>query len=667
MKKRKYTYYVGDFETTVYDGQESTEVWASAVVELYTEKVKILHSIEDTLNYLKSLHRNIIIYYHNLKFDGAFWLDYLLRGEFKQAYYKEKIGDDEYRYVWKKEKEMVSGEYKYSISDYGQWYTIVLKLGAYFIEFRDSLKLLPFSVKEIGNSFQTKHKKLEMEYKGLRYAGCEITPEEKEYIANDVLVVKEGIEMMFQEGHEGLTIGSCCLKEYKKICKTSTLNELDYNEMFPDLYGIKINKEKFGSENAGEYIRKSYRGGWCYLVKGKEETIFTDGITLDVNSLYPSMMHSESGSRYPIGMPHFFSKTIPDVATEPNKYYFVRIKTRFYLKDGYLPFVQIKNSYLYRGNEMLETSDVRYINKKTCEEEYYTHWKDRQGNLHDTRVELTLTMTEYQRLKEYYELVDFELLDGCWFYSLEGIFDEYIDKYKKIKVTSKGAKRTLAKLFLNNLYGKLAASTDSSFKIAYLNDNGEVKFISQHANDKEPGYIAVGSAITGYTRDFTIRAAQLNYYGKDKPGFIYADTDSLHCNIPFKDIKGIKLHESDFCCWKAESCWDKAIFTRQKTYIEHVTHEDFQEVEPYHEIKCAGMTKRCKQLLQYSINGEESIPEKEKFTGDEMKFLYFNDEFIQRDYIDFVSGLRIPSKLTAKRIRGGVLLKETTFEIGKTI
>ena len=58
--------------------------------------------------------------------------------------------------------------------------------------------------------------------------------------------------------------------------------------------------------------------------------------------------------------------------------------------------------------------------------------------------------------------MDFEILDGCYFNSAIGIFDRYIEKYKKIKLESKGAKRELAKLFLNNLYGKMASSTDSS-------------------------------------------------------------------------------------------------------------------------------------------------------------------------------------------------------------
>ena len=62
------------------------------------------------------------------------------------------------------------------------------------------------------------------------------------------------------------------------------------------------------------------------------------------------MMHSESGNKYPIGNPKFWrGNYIPDMALKDHIYYFVRIKTRFYLKDGYLPFIQIKGNPLYIG------------------------------------------------------------------------------------------------------------------------------------------------------------------------------------------------------------------------------------------------------------------------------------------------------------------------------
>lgn len=638
-----------DFETTVYKGQVNTEVWASACVELFTEQVNIFHSISEQFEYFKSLNTNICAYYHNLKFDGAFWLSYLLVDlNFKQAY--TPLNEQETEVEWLKEKEMPNNSFKYSISDKGQWYTITIRVNNHFIEIRDSLKLLPFSVKRIGQSFGTKHKKLDMGYTGFRYAGCEITESEKEYISNDVLVVKEALEIMFTEGHDKLTIGSCCLEEYKKI-----IGEDEYKTFFPSLTDYELDEREHKYNNADAWIRKSYKGGWCYLVKGKENKIKTNGITADVNSLYPSMMSSESGNKYPVGKPTFWKGNyIPEQALKSNRYYFVRIKTRFYLKPNYLPFIQIKGNYLYKGTEALESSDV--YDKNTGQ--YYDHYYDKSGNLHDTRVEITLTMTDFILMKEHYELVDFEILDGCYFFTSIGIFDDYMEKYKKIKLESKGAKRELAKLFLNNLYGKMASSEDSSFKVAIVKDNKSLSFISVPANDKEAGFIAVGSVITSYARNFTIRAAQKNYYGADKKGFIYADTDSIHCDLDAKDLKGITVHDKNFCCWKLESCWDVAIFTRQKTYIEHVTHEDLQEIdEPYYNVKCAGMPQKCKDLFITSILGYEP-KEDDKYTEEEKEFLK-----TKRELEDFKIGLKIPGKLLPKRIRGGVLLVETTYEM----
>lgn len=649
MKVKKFRYFVGDFETTVYKGQEDTEVWASASVELFTENVQIFHSISEQFDYFKSLDCNICCYYHNLKFDGAFWLSYLLVDlGLEQAYVP--LNKEETEVTWLKEKEMPNNSFKYTISDKGQWYAITIKTGNHFIEIRDSLKLLPFSVKRIGQSFKTKHKKLDMEYTGFRYAGCNITDQEKEYIANDVLVVKEALEIMFTEGHTKLTIGSCCLAEYKKI-----MGKDDYEQYFPSLTQIQIDDKVHRYATADAWIRKSYKGGWCYLVKGKENQVKHNGTTADVNSLYPSMMSSESGNRYPVGKPCFWhGNFIPEQALRPNMYYFVRIKTRFYIKPGYLPFIQIKGNYLYKGTEALMSSDV--YDKKT--DRYYDKYYDGHGNLCDTRVELTLTMTDYILMKEHYELVDFEIIDGCYFFTAIGIFDEYMEKYKKIKLESKGAKRELAKLFLNNLYGKMASSEDSSFKVAFVKENKSLGFISVPANEKQAGYIAVGSAITSYARNFTIRAAQKNYHGVDKPGFIYADTDSIHCDLAPNEIVGIKVHDRNFCCWKLESCWDVGIFTRQKTYIEHVTHEDLQPIEePYYNVKCAGMPQKCKDLFVKSLTGYQPT-EDEDITEDERQFINK-----KRELTDFKIGLKVPGKLMPKRIRGGVLLVDTTYEM----
>ena len=645
---------VGDFETTVYEGQTYTEVWASALVPLWTEDVVIHSSIDETFEYLKSLNRNITIYYHNLKFDGEFWLSYLLiKKKFKQAYMK--LNQEGTQLKWLDNKNMSANSFKYSISDQGQWYTITIKVGKFFIELRDSLKLLPFKLEKICKDFKTKHQKLTMEYTGLRYAGCKITNKEKQYIANDVLGLKEGLEIMFTEGHTKLTIGACCMAEYKKICKSSLKNLLSYEEMFPNLYTIELD-ESYGATNAGEYIRNSYKGGWCFLVLGKEARVFENGITADVNSLYPSMMSSESGNEYPVGLPTFWKGDIPEAALKPHRYYFVRIRTKFYIKKNHLPFIQIKNTLFYKGNDCLETSDI-YDRKlgKYCDKAY-----DFDGNLIDVKVTLTLTCTDYELMKEHYNLVDCEVLDGCWFGAQSGIFDEYIEPYRKLKQESKGAKRELAKLFLNNLYGKFATNTNSSFKVCYLKEDESLGYMIVEEHNKKPSYIPVGSAITSYARNFTIRAAQKNYHGKNKRGFIYADTDSIHCDLNADELVGVPVHDTAFCHWKLEATWDKAIFARQKTYIEHVTEENLEPCEPYYNIKGAGMQKKPKSLFELSLKGTQEM--NDEWTKAEKEFLFDEDgQPIQRTLEDFKINLNVPSGLKPRRIKGGVVLVDTPY------
>lgn len=623
MRRSTSRKFVCDFETTVYADQTDTEVWASCSCELGTEEAHVFHSIDQQMLYFFDLHENLIVYFHNLKFDGAFILSYLmLSGGYKQGGKPEYDDDGNLiGYEWKTDRDLRNNEYKYSISDMGQWYSLTIRVDGKLIQFSDSLKLLPFSVAQIGPAFNTKHRKLDIEYTGYRYAGCVITPEEQEYIKNDVYVVKEALETMFAQGHDKLTIGSCCLSEYKSITGGKA-----YTELFPNLVDIPLSIKDYGSSNADAYVRRAYRGAWCYLVNGKENQVKENGITLDVNSLYPSVMHSSSLNAYPVGEPHFWKGNyIPDETR--GKYYFMRVRTRFYLKPGKLPCIQIKNDLRYRVNAQLETSDV--WDSRTGQ--YYAYTKDRHGNINPCRPEMTWSITDFQLIRDHYDLVDFEILDGCWFNTAVGIFDRYIDKWGKVKETSTGAMRSLAKLFLNNLYGKLATNTRSGFKVAYLKSDESIGFVNIEDNSKKPVYIAAGAAVTSYARNFTIRAAQENYYGNNAPGFIYADTDSLHIDIPVEKVRGVSIHNTHFNHWKHESSWDKAIFVRQKTYIEH-TEEGYA-------ITCAGMPQRCKDEFALQLeSGEASLN-------------------------DFKTGFQIGGKLMPKRIKGGIVLVETTFEI----
>lgn len=672
------TILVGDFETTVYTGQEKTEVWASALVELWSEDVQVLHSLPETLDYLIQNYKGrVTIYYHNLKFDGSFWLSYIINTLHYEPWY-EVESEKPLVVTWKNKWKMKPNTYSYLISQKGQWYTITIRTKYLTITLKDSFKLLPFSVKRIGQAFHTKHKKLEMEYTGYRYAGCEITEKEKHYIANDVLIVKEALEHEFEKGHKKLTIGSCCLSEYKNLFerpideRTEQFSEAtlyaSFDDLFPDLRNFKLDKEVYGFEDAEKYCRKAYKGAWCYVREGYEGKVLGKGLTVDVNSLYPSEMHSSSGNYFPIGRPHFWAGNyIPNEALTDNRYYILRVRTCFELKQGYLPTVQIKDTYFYPKNKWLTTSDYFFEpNNK-----YYKTYIDRDGQEVKQIPVMTMTMTDWKLFNEHYNLSDTEILSGCWFDTTIGLFDEYIDKYKFIKMNSVGAEREDAKLFLNNLYGKFASSDDSSFKVVKTKEDGTIYFDTVTEHQKAVVYVPVGAAITSYARNFTIRSAQANF-----KYFRYADTDSIHCECDIKDLKGIKIHPTEFECWKVEGQWDMAKFVRQKTYIEHIIGKDEKLCKPFYEVKCAGMTAKCKELFNLSIEPHKTIkvggreyqvtldfkaikPDgSPQYTEEEQLFLSK-----RRTIDDFKLGLRIPSRLYSKQISGGVLIYEDYMEI----
>ena len=622
---RNYSYYVGDFETTIYTGQTETRVWAAAVVPLYSENVEIFTNIRDTFDYLVSLKCNIVIYYHNLKFDGHFWIDYFLRTTMTQAI------DNDNHFI--DDKNMVKNSYKYVISNYGQWYeiTIMTKFRK-LIKIRDSLKLLPFSVKKLSREFETKHHKTDIEYTGNRLPG-QISVDEIEYIKNDVLVVKESLEKMFQNGNDRMTIGACCFADFKFQFEKRT-----YWELFPNLKDFKIKEDIYGAPDADAYIRKSYRGGWCYLKPEYAGKILQKGYTLDVNSLYPSVMLSEC---YPVGLPAFFVGEIPEkIKGNPNYYYFVRIQCKFELRKNFLPTIQIKNNWFYKSNEYLTTSKIFNPN----DGRYYDRYVDIDGTEKDATLELTMTMTDFELFKKHY-YTDIKILDGCYFFTHPSIFTKYINKYRYQKINAKNSvERTIAKLFSNNLYGKMATGSNNSYKLCYLDETeNKIKFKNVFSDDRTPVYIPCGSAIKSYARNFTISAAQSNY-----DEFVFSDTDSIHCLGDVKDVKNCKIDNKEYSCWKLENVWDTGLFVRQKTYIEINGNE--------WDIKCAGMPDHCKQLFYASCTGDFSDLDLNKLEPDELNFIN-----TKRDISGFKIGLEVPGKLKQQRIPGGVILKSEKY------
>lgn len=616
-KNVKTRYFACDFETTT---DENAYVWSACFTELFTEyEPVILDNITSFMKYITKAYKGNVckFYFHNLKFDGNFIVCWLLNNGF----------------TYKDEQKLRHKEFTMMTSEMGSWYSLSYKYGRTTYTFIDSLKLIPMSLKAAGKAFNTKHQKTEMEYDN-KTSIRDCSEADITYIKNDVYVLKEVMEYLIDRGLTKMTIGGNCLEEY------NSLNPNFKNEA-PCLLDIEA-PSYTGANNADEYIRKAYRGGWCYVHKKGH---FENGCTYDVNSLYPSVMTAESGNAYPIGEPTFWKGDIPKEATENNRVFFVRFKCSFNLKKGYLPTIQIKGD-IYKYNEYLTTSDL------ITPDGTHHHELEYDDGIHVIRPTLTLTSVDYEIFREHYDVTDIEFLDGCWFETKIGLFDDYIKKWAEIKIeaTKTGNKglRTLAKLFLNNLYGKLATSPDGTHKIPYLDEKGMLKWHIVKGKDKKVVHIAMGAFVTAYARQFTIRAAQAN-----AERFCYADTDSIHL-IGTEDAKGVKEDATAFLCWKRESDWDDATFIRQKTYAEHIVKEDRKECNGYWNVKGCGCPERSKNLFLETVDGKERVKNKDK---EETEWVKTHHHTID----DFKIGISIPGKLRPKQVKNGVVLAKTTF------
>ncbi|AXF52067.1 MAG: DNA polymerase [Podoviridae sp. ctbd591] len=552
--------YAADFETTT--DASDCRVWAWCCTNINEpDNCTIGTSIESFNKHVNKLG-SVIIYFHNLKFDGMFLLDYWLRRG----------------YIHRTDKELNDNEFSTLISDSGQWYAMKQRIKSNIVEYRDSLKIIPIPIEEFSKTFNIPEQKLEINYSEFRCVNHELTEAEINYIKSDTIILAKALKIMISRGFNRLTCGSNAYYNYKSMTP-------GFSKLFPVL-----------AQYVDRDIRKSYKGGWTYLNKEYRNKKVFSGEVYDVNSMYPWAMKY---CALPYGNPVRFSGEYKK--SEIYNLYVVEIECEFKLKKGKFPSIQIKNSIFYSETEYIEESE--------------------------DITTLILTSVDLELFFECYDVNIYKWCGGYAFKSKVGLFSDYIDYWYNIKSQSKidGNKgyEFIAKRMLNSLYGKYGSRGEGRSKIPYL-DDGVVRFKLSELENRKAGYVPVASFITSYCRDKIIRAA--NSIGSR---FIYADTDSIH--ILAGEKPNIDIDEYRLGAFKLESRFIRAKFIRQKTYMEI---DDCVDVNGNHielkNIKCAGMPKKIQKRV---------------------------------DEIDFCEGSVFNGKLLPEVVPGGVILKETTFEI----
>lgn len=578
-----------DFETTSWE-QDRTSVWAWATCEIdgKFETFKFGNNIDSFMKYLESL-KLTKCYFHNLAFDGNFIIYYLLTNGFKHIDDKNQKEDKTFTTL---------------ISNQGQFYSIEIYFKVYnkshYIKttILDSMKIIPFSVDKMTKAFGLDVEKLDLDYNLKRGENHKLTKDEEDYIKNDVLIVAKSLHFLFTQKLNRMTTASNALYDFKK-----DIGESLYKQIFtPLVYEDYLE------------IKEAYKGGFTYCsphIASKDiETGTTD---LDVNSLYPSVMLNS----LPYGLPEFYDGEYKTDREFP--YYIQRIRCSFKIKENKIPTIQMKNSFFFKPNLYLESSN-------------------------DEIVELTLTHIDLKLFLEHYDVYDFEYLYGWKFRIMSDIFKNYINKWINVKIEASkagnNAMRTLAKLMLNSLYGKTAkAMKQISKRPVYDEDNDCIRYENKDEEITDGLYIPCAIFITSMAREITIRASQkivdysIKKYGKNL--YYYSDTDSIKCGLTIEELSEfLEIDDYKLGAWKHENVNPekpntssvRARFIRQKTYIEEIIEDGKKKLK----IVCAGLPKSSYEYVNWE---------------------------------NFKEGLTVGGKLIPKRVAGGVILVETEFTI----
>lgn len=541
--------YTADFETTT---QTPAVVWCWGLSQIDNpDFFEYGETIEEFLLYFKSLKSDVnCVYFHNLKFDGGFIIDWLLKNG----------------YVWKDERKYCEGgDFTTIITGDSKFYVIDIYFGKHgktkkHVKIYDSAKLLSLSVKSIAESFELDIKKGKIDY-DRHNKECEITKEEIEYLRNDVQIMAKALNKMFELLPEKITVGSCALADYIEFIGGKKRFEQSMFPVLPNEIDVQI--------------RRAYKGGFTAINRDHAGKIIDGGIVLDVNSLYPHVMHD---CVLPYGEPVYFEGEYNKKCKAKYPLYIQNIDCVFKIKENKIPIIQLHHSSYYLTNDYLTQSVDKYGEPCT--------------------INMTVTNIDLEMIKNHYDIEILSYNGGYMFRGSDRLFCDWVDKWMKLKIeadrTGNKGRRKIAKLIQNSLYGKFGLNpiikskkpvlNEEKNKIEYENikyivtdENGDImcdingEVMETDKKVRDGIYIPIAVFVTAYARKKTIETAQKIHeesilkYGESR--WLYSDTDSLHLK-GFDIPAWLDVDQYNLGAWKIESVFERGKFLQAKRYIE---------------------------------------------------------------------------------------------------
>lgn len=549
-------FYTADFETsTTAWNVDRARVWLWDICDTELNHYNGT-SLDSFMSYISKFNK-CLFSFHNLSYDGAYILYWLL----------------ENNYIFTPDKEPKRGFFTTVISPQGSHYAYTIRFpNGNTVTINDSLKHNSMGVARLAQIYNLPIKKGSIDYDLYRPLDHTPTEEELDYIHNDTEIMMRILLEDIEDGFDCFTESGNSRKFFKA---TISNTKEGYEEVFPIL-----------SNTEDAFVRRSYRGGYCWLKPTHFNNILGKMISLDINSMYPAaMLHRP----LPYGNGVYVQGYAPETETykkmvlESDKnsqpVFVQHMFCSFELKPNRVPTVARKSFNSFSTKDLYLTSSEHMI----CEMwltsvdmellfENYNVWdiEFEDAYIYMTKCGNEITPEQAAEM----ELDDIIKADGKG-----SLYYDYLYPWRMQKEHTKGGKRDKAKKQQNMAYGWQATSKNGDLAMPVINEHGTLSYKRYKGEERRVGYIPIAAFITAWSRKLLIEAILANY---DR--FVYCDTDSLY--LLGQELPNIPIHKSLYGYFKIEHYITKAKFLGCKRYMYHT--EDFSEDANETIIKCCG-------------------------------------------------------------------------------
>lgn len=583
MSIRPAVLYGSDFETNPpKDG--TVNVWLWSIVRASDLAYICGETIEEWYEEIMKLSG--IVCFHNLKFDGQFILDFLIRNG-------------------------IPFDAKHTIVDATTHipYRIALKEDLYI---QDTMRVHVGSLEKMAKSYGLSGKSEKADFSVFHEYG-KATDLEIEYVIQDSRIVAQVLkaDCEVNDGYIPLTGAGFAKRQYVNWLKESGLvvtNGMGKgkgskpDELLEQLFPHKIENLETGM-GWQDLCRMSYMGGLCLVKDGCEGVVNGKTYVYDVNSAYPFQM----------------CKPMPIREGTPTDK----------IVDGKFGVYWVKCVFSHNNTCPIIHNVRAYPPHIPPIQDYDNQMFTLYGNsdyIKDFSGTLVLTSIEIEYLEEYADLYIEEVLMGYVFDTSDAVFKDYIQNIyterQKIKKTEP-VRAEFLKLMMNSLYGKFGSGVKYGCKFEIGEDNLYREVVDRDELDYPWAYTPVATAITGYERVYIATIISKNW-----DGFVYTDTDSIHLNRPHIDGT-MWIDQKALGALKCESISDQSKYLRPKCYV-HINEREYDNLgnetgcNPI-SVKCGGMPANIKA----TIKSMDELYIGAKFEGKLMPVKYVGGVYLQ--------------------------------------